>query len=82
MAGAKAVLVLSSQLGADDWARALCAADPELKVRVWPEVGDPGDIDVIIAWAPGSIRCPAFPTWRSSPMCHSAAPSTTASAWA
>ncbi len=65
MAGAKAVLVLSSQLGADDWARALCAADPELKVRVWPEVGDPGDIDVIIAWAPEPGQLLGFPNLKA-----------------
>ncbi|MDP6623580.1 MAG: glyoxylate/hydroxypyruvate reductase A [Alphaproteobacteria bacterium] len=52
MAEAKAVLVLSSQLGAEDWARGLRAADPTLEVRVWPEFGDPDDIDVIIAWSP------------------------------
>ncbi len=65
MTDRKAILVLSSQLGADDWARALVTAEPKLEVRVWPDVGDPGDIDVIIAWSPEPGRLLGFPNLKA-----------------
>ena len=34
------------------WERALKAADPGLELRIWPEVGDPADIDYALVWAP------------------------------
>lgn len=40
-------LLLSPQPGTGDiWRRAFAAAMPEIEVRIWPDVGDPADIDV------------------------------------
>ena len=36
---------------ADEWLAALRRRMPELEVRVWPEVGAPGDIDYALVWA-------------------------------
>ena len=40
-------LLLSPQPGTGDiWRRAFAAAMPELEVRVWPDIGNPADIDI------------------------------------
>jgi len=36
----------------DRWVDGLAAAMPELEVRVWPDVGDPSDVDYVLAWQP------------------------------
>lgn len=42
----------------DAWAMQLKQADTRLDVRVWPEVGDPGDIDFVVVWnhPPGELK--------------------------
>lgn len=32
------------------WLAALAAADPALQIRVWPEIGDPAEIDYAFVW--------------------------------
>ena len=36
----------------DDWRAALRAIDPTLDVRIWPEVGDPAEIETALVWRP------------------------------
>lgn len=33
------------------WREALCRAMPELEVRVWPDIGDPAEVDYALIWA-------------------------------
>ena len=55
-------LLLKSEAGrGDSWRRALLAADPGLDLRLWPEVGDPADIEYALVWFPpkGALKsCP------------------------
>ncbi len=37
---------------ARDWKRALQLMMPELEVRIWPESGDPGEIEYALLWTP------------------------------
>lgn len=34
------------------WVKALKQAMPRLEIRVWPETGDPADVDYVLAWNP------------------------------
>ena len=36
---------------AETWRSALQSAMPELEVRIWPEVGDPAEVDYALIWA-------------------------------
>ncbi|KJC50464.1 hypothetical protein UP09_05515 [Bradyrhizobium sp. LTSP885] len=36
----------------EEWRPALLSAYPELDLRLWPDVGDPRDIDVLLVWTP------------------------------
>lgn len=36
---------------ATQWARALHDAMPDLEVRIWPDIGDPAEIDYALIWA-------------------------------
>ncbi len=49
---------------ADWWAAELAKLEPELEVRVWPDVGDPADIEFALVWMhePGSLK--AFPNLK------------------
>ncbi len=49
-----ALLFLSPDDPAEAWRAALVAEMPELEVRIWPELGDPKDIDVALIWRPPS----------------------------
>ncbi len=55
-------LLLKSEDGrGDSWRRALLATDPGLDLRLWPEVGDPADIEYALVWFPpkGALKsCP------------------------
>ncbi len=35
----------------DEWRKALLALDPELDIRVWPEVGNLSEIDIALVWS-------------------------------
>ena len=52
-----ALMFLSPDDPADQWRRELHARMPELEVRIWPEVGDPGEIDLALVWRapPGEL---------------------------
>jgi glyoxylate/hydroxypyruvate reductase A len=46
------VLLQTSWNTAAVWRAELARQAPGLEVRVWPEVGDPGEIDVVLCWQP------------------------------
>ena len=46
------LLFCSTTDRADDWLGELGARLPDLDVRVWPELGDPADIDMALVWKP------------------------------
>jgi glyoxylate/hydroxypyruvate reductase A len=47
-----ALLFLSSVDSAEAWQAALGTALPDLELRVWPDIGDPGDIEAALVWRP------------------------------
>ncbi len=47
-----AVLIVATHDRPDWWARELRQRDPDLDVRVWPEVGNAEDITYVLAWKP------------------------------
>ncbi len=50
--------------GPDVWRREIAAVMPDLEVRIWPDVGDPADIEAaaVIALPPGTLG--SFPNLR------------------
>jgi glyoxylate/hydroxypyruvate reductase A len=59
-------LLLSPQPGlADVWRRAFAAAMPELELRIWPEVGNPAEIEVAaVGGTPGGGALAKLPNLR------------------
>lgn len=58
-------LLLSPQPGIGEiWRRAFAAAMPELEVRIWPEVGDPAEIDIAAVGAMPSGALAKLPNLR------------------
>lgn len=47
-----AVLIIAPGLKADWWAHGLNQQNPALDVRIWPDAGNPDDIDYALAWKP------------------------------
>lgn len=47
-----AVLIIAPGLKADWWAHELNQQNPALDVRIWPDAGNPDDIDYALAWKP------------------------------
>lgn len=47
-----ALLFYSQDDDPDAWGRALLGLLPELDFRVWPETGDPAEIDMALVWLP------------------------------
>jgi glyoxylate/hydroxypyruvate reductase A len=54
---AVALLFLSPDDPAEPWREELRARLPELEVRIWPEIGDPGEIEFALVWRapPGEL---------------------------
>lgn len=50
---------------AERWRRALEAELPDLRVRVWPDVGDPGQIDYALVWASPDRMLHELPSLRA-----------------
>lgn len=48
-----------------DWQKSLLALQPDLDVRVWPEVGDVNDIDFALAWQPPFGALKKFPKLKA-----------------
>ncbi len=53
-----ALLFKSDLDRAGNWERSLKSCDPDLDLRVWPDAGDPNDIDYALVWQPppGELR--------------------------
>ena len=47
-----AILIIASHDRPDWWARELLAREPDLDVRVWPDVGNADDVEYVLAWKP------------------------------
>lgn len=47
-----ALMFLSPDDPAEAWRAALLARVPELDFRIWPEVGNPAEIDIALVWQP------------------------------
>jgi glyoxylate/hydroxypyruvate reductase A len=58
------LLFYSAYDDARAWIAALHAADPTIEVRVWPEIGDPGEIDAALVWKPPTGALAALPRLR------------------
>lgn len=61
-----ALLLLMPGRDTSDLAEALRARDSGIDVRVWPELGDPADVEMVVAWhhPPGSLA--KFPYLRAA----------------
>lgn len=60
-----ALLFLSPDDPADAWRAELQARIPDLDVRIWPEVGDPAEIDVALVWRPPPGELTRYPKLRA-----------------
>ncbi len=45
-----ALLLICPTKAPQPWLQAMASVDPEIEVRVWPDVGDPADIAFILLW--------------------------------
>ena len=59
-----ALLFISKIDNPGDWVNSLTAALPDLEVRVWPDIGDPGTIEAALAWKPPKGVLRQFPNLR------------------
>src|SRR5919199_1130907 len=52
------LLFISDYDDPEAWRADLTAAMPDLEMRVWPEVGDPAEVDAALVWRhpPGALR--------------------------
>ena len=60
-----ALLFLSPDDPAEAWRAELQARIPELDVRIWPQVGDPAEIDVALVWRPPPGELARYPNLRA-----------------
>ena len=60
-----ALLFLSPDDPADAWRTELQARIPDLEVRIWPEIGDPADIDIALVWRPPQGELARYPNLRA-----------------
>jgi len=58
------LLFISKSDDPDDWARMLGEALPDLDVRIWPESGDPADIEYALVWKPDAGLLAGFPNLK------------------
>ncbi len=59
-----ALLFQSDVDRADSWSDALKSHRPGLEVRVWPEAGDPAEIDYALVWKPPRGLLASFPNLK------------------
>ncbi len=59
-----ALLLKSEPDRGDAWRRALLAADPGLDLRLWPEAGDPADIEYALVWFPPKGELKSYPNLK------------------
>nr|WP_246513356.1 glyoxylate/hydroxypyruvate reductase A [Azospirillum picis] len=54
----------SSSDNADEWRRQISSRIPDLEMRVWPDVGDPADIEMAMVWKPPAGMLATLPNLR------------------
>ncbi len=59
-----ALLFKSDLDRAGNWERSLKACDPDLDLRVWPDAGDPNDIDYALVWQPPAGELRSYPNLK------------------
>jgi glyoxylate/hydroxypyruvate reductase len=62
---AVALLFLSPDDPAEAWRAELGARIPELEVRIWPEVGDPAQIEIALVWRPPPGELARYPKLKA-----------------
>jgi glyoxylate/hydroxypyruvate reductase A len=62
---AVALLFLSPDDPAEAWRAELEARVPGLDVRIWPEVGDPGEIEIALVWRPPAGELARYPNLKA-----------------
>ena len=60
-----ALMFYSNEDPPERWRSALSGPMPDLDFRVWPEVGDPGEIDVALVWKPPRGELRRYPNLRA-----------------
>ena len=60
-----ALMFLSPDDPAEAWRDALRARMRDLEVRIWPDVGDPAEIDLALVWAPPPGELSRYPNLRA-----------------
>ena len=58
------LLFISKSDDPDAWRAMLAEGLPDLEVRVWPEAGDPGEIEFALAWKPEPGLLARFPNLK------------------
>ena len=48
----KAIMLLKTDARDKQWIDAFSRAMPELEVRLWPDMGDPSEINCALLWGP------------------------------
>ena len=56
-----ALLFKSDADRAELWVPAIRARLPEMEVRVWPDLGDPDEIEYTLIWKPRGLRWTSLP---------------------
>ncbi|WP_341704943.1 glyoxylate/hydroxypyruvate reductase A [Ferrovibrio sp.] len=59
-----ALLIYSPTHPVADWGAAIRALAPDLDIRLWPDMGDPADIDVALVWKPPAGLLPSLPNLK------------------
>lgn len=49
----------------EDWRRELMARIPDLDMRVWPDIGDPDEVDVVLMWRPPHGELLRYPNLKA-----------------
>jgi glyoxylate/hydroxypyruvate reductase A len=60
-----ALMFLSPDDPAEAWRDVLLAALPELDFRIWPDIGDPAEIDLALVWRPPQGELARYPNLRA-----------------
>lgn len=60
-----ALMFLSPEDPPEAWRRELLARMPELDFRIWPEVGDPAEIEVALVWRPPPGELARYPNLKA-----------------
>jgi glyoxylate/hydroxypyruvate reductase A len=60
-----ALMFLSPDDPAEAWRDVLLARVPELDFRIWPDVGDPAEIDLALVWRPPQGELARYPNLRA-----------------